>query len=206
MGHMQRLFVGTLYASIDSPPGLDSNGRVCYANAFLRTLETQINWRSDQTSIEFVLISADRGCIKIRAAVVLKTLAKIAGSGIAGLVLLNFSEVPKVGEYLGSKVQTNFECHVKGEVWSCKLLKCKTSLASKFYLTTEGDTLESVLRDRFNVNTSEMQPALVRMKKWYSGALSHPDSMQLKPGYFIAYLEAGMCIDAESVRSNVLSP
>ena len=194
--------MGTISARIESPAGLDDKGRRLYANAFLRELEDQLNRRNKDVSVEFRLISANRGCIWLRAALILKVAAVTLGAGIAGAVLLEHPETLQIGKYLGSRLQTEFNCRVEGEAWACKLLTCRTTLSTQFHLTADGDTLETVLRDRFNVKGSDMPSAVARMRKWYSGALVSPTSTQLKSGYLIAYLEPGMCIEAESIRSS----
>ena len=201
---MQQLFVGTISARIESPAGLDEAGRRLYADAFLRALEEQLNRRSKEVSVEFRLISADRGCIWLRAALVLKVGAVTIGAGIAGMVLLDNPETLQIAKYLGSRLQTEFNCRVGGKAWACKLLTCRTTLSTQFHYTSDGDTLETVLRDKFNVRTPDMPAAIARMRKWYSGALVSPTSTQLKPRNFIAYLGPGMCIEAEPIRSSLL--
>ena len=202
---MQQLFVGTIFARIESPPGLDPAGRARYANAFLRSLEEQVNQRSKDVSIEFRLISADRGCIKLRAAAILRIAAVTVGAAIAGLTLLENQETRRMGQYIASRSQSEFQCRVYGQAWSCKLLTCSTSFSTRFHYTLEGDTLEGVLRDEFNVRPSDMPAAIGRMRKWYSGVMASTTSTQLKPGYYIAYLEPGMCIDAESIRTSIVT-
>lgn len=193
------IFIGFIEATITSPSGVTERAeREIFARAFLNGLQDQINRRNGDYSIEFRLISTRSGCIICKAAVFL------IATGAAAFLILKQDDATRYINYLRGTVDTWIECQVQHEAWACKLQKLDISFGTEFYKTVEGDTLESVLRDKFNVKRSDMATTMKLTEEWYSSLLIDRVSKKLKPGYFIAHLKTDMPLPTKPLQQSLL--
>lgn len=194
------IFIGIIEATISSPSGVTERAeREIFARAFLKGLQEKINRRNNNDySIEFRLISTQSGCIILKAA------AFLVAAGTAGLIVLKQDDAARITNYLRGTVDTWIECQIEHEEWACRLQKLDISFGTKFHKIVEGDTLESVLRDRFNVKRSDMATMMKLTEEWYSSLLIDKASKQLKPGYFIAQLRVDMPFPPKSPQQSQL--
>lgn len=193
------IFIGVIEATITSPAGaLERAQRDLYGRAFLRELAEEVNRRKGELSIEFRLISTKPGCIVCKAAVYL------VGAATAGLLIANQVDAARYSKALRGTLNTWFKCDVEQKTWPCQLLKLKLNIGTELHLTIEGDTLESVLRDRFKVKQSELPALMTLTEGWYSHVLMDSATKRLKPGYLIARLTLDMPHPTKALRSSML--
>lgn len=179
------MFIGVFEATITSPShATDRATRDVYAKAYLKALEAQLASHFGGEGIELRLLSTESGCIIIRAALIV-----VIGTA-AGALILQQPDGKKLSNYIRGTADKWIECKVQREDWACKLLKLKINFGTQFYKTVQGDTLESVLRTKFNVKQYELAAMMKLTEEWYPHVIENPVTKSLKSGYFIAKLNS----------------
>ena len=181
------MFIGVFEATITSPShATDRATRDAYARAYLKALEAEIASHLGGEGVELRLNSTESGCIIIKAAAIL------AVGTAAGALILQQHDGARLVNYIRGTADKWIECKVQREDWACKLLKLKVNFGTNFYKTVQGDTLESVLRTKFNVKQNELAAMMKLTEEWYPHVIADPVTKSLKPGYFIAKLNLDM--------------
>lgn len=188
---MQRLFVGTYAASISSPMEVTRANRQAYARSFLDQLERRLA-AARHPAVRFELVWWDSGCIKFKARVFLELTIGTTVAVVASAVVLQNTAALTAFQLLAAKGQAQWECKINDKDWACNVLRSEFRLASKFYFTGSGDTLDNVIRDVWRVPATEHSRVAKAMTKVYQGLIEDDVTKRLKPDVFIALITPEM--------------